>query len=259
MEAKWSTPRNQLSYFDSSLIYKCDIKDSIDELASNSENSIDFKDHPFVQINSNMDMKEEKLKDFVATAVDTLGTPTNFIPNETKVIKSHRSLDQFDLSKREDVLNKGAIRAIRKYYRDEFKQRYKSIVKKRICNCDYSDIITASEEFCRNLFPSSLWNEDLFCYMAGILKLWDVKNLNCSSYIKIEVGEFVPDIITASEEFCRNLFPSSLWNEDLFCYMAGILKLWDVKNLNCSSYIKIEVGEFLNLVRSYSLRAEGQD
>ena len=129
------------------MISKSNVKDSIDELDSNSENSINFKEQPFVEVGVDLRYKEEKLMNPTATVGETLGTPTNLASNEARVIKSHRSLDLYNSSQREDVLNKGAIRAIRKYFRDEFKIKYKSLIKRRICNLEPIDVIVSCEEF----------------------------------------------------------------------------------------------------------------
>ena len=85
-------------------------------------------------------------------------TKINSIQNSSPVLQNEeiktkasetRQLNNLSLSLRDDVLNKGAIRAIRKYYRDKFKQMNKHIVKKRIVNCKNKDVIKGTEDLCK--------------------------------------------------------------------------------------------------------------
>ena len=153
--------------------------------------------------------KEEEKDQIHCVKSEQFPTPVTNFQSSPVDMESMRSEFKYSLSSREDVLNKGAIRVIRKYYRDKFKNQNKNIVKKRIVNCKSKDIIEATEALCKDLFPTELWTTDLHYYIAGILKLKGTSYMHrWSNQVKEEINQFLDCVRMYSKAKFRSLLHS---------------------------------------------------
>ena len=76
-----------------------------------------------------------------------------------------------DFSNRQDVVNKAALRKMRKYYSDMFKSANKKLVRLRFCNSKSSEIIRAAKTILKNEFGEEADIDELCYYLIGILKI----------------------------------------------------------------------------------------
>ena len=83
-----------------------------------------------------------------------------------------------DLSKRLDVVNKAALRQMRKFYSNIFKTKNPKIVRRRFCNAKCSEVRRAIKKIVVNEFGTNDSFEDLQYYLVGILKIKDILRMN---------------------------------------------------------------------------------
>ena len=79
-----------------------------------------------------------------------------------------------DFSNRQDVINKAALRKMRKYYSDMFKSANKKLVRLRFCNSKSREIMRATKTILKNEFGEEADIDEVCYYLIGILK---IKNL----------------------------------------------------------------------------------
>ncbi|CAI2385046.1 unnamed protein product [Moneuplotes crassus] len=121
-------------------------------------------------------------------------TPT--IPN-----KSSRSMKA---SKRRDVAYKSAIRLLRRFFKNTFKQKNKDIVKRRYYNCTMEYIYARVYDMLEELIPQEDLTKELVYYTIGII---DIRKDSESSY-----SNAIKRQITALKD-CRQQFSRSRFNK----------------------------------------------
>ena len=239
VEVTWRTPTNKRFYSEEYSEQRFETSELFEDsllISSNykSESKV-INSKLYAEENYNEEEKDRSLP----TKSEHFQTPIALFENSNIDMSSMKSEYKMTFSNREDVLNKGAIRVVRKYYRDTFKNMNKHIVKRRIINCKSKDIIEATEALWRGLFPIQSCNIDLYYYLAGILKLKSTSRMHkCSNEVKEEIKTFLDCSRMYSKSKFRSLFHSKsfrlIWKhvveQDLYQdkteWMKQLLKIY---------------------------------
>jgi glycogen debranching enzyme len=99
--------------------------------------------------------------------------------------------DKKSNSKRPDIELKYSIRALRKYFRDQFRTHHAKLINKRIVNCTPKEVYNAVSDLLTNVLEFYNCDKDTIFYLIGILDLKQVNWMACTKIIKNEVKEFL--------------------------------------------------------------------
>ena len=113
-----------------------------------------------------------------------------------------------DFSNRQDVVNKAALRKMRKYYLKVFKSSNKKLVRLRFCNLKSSEIIRAAKTFLKNELGVEADLDELCYYLIGILKIRNLLKMQWSENTKHEVNQFLDWVRNYSKNKFDKLFKS---------------------------------------------------
>ena len=113
-----------------------------------------------------------------------------------------------DLSTRQDVVNKSALRQMRKYYSNIFKRANPKLVRLRFCNVKSSEITRAVKKILLEELGSESHPDDLHYYFIGILKIKNLSRMFWDFELKKEVLDFLNWIRDYSGSKFESLFKS---------------------------------------------------
>ena len=113
-----------------------------------------------------------------------------------------------DFSNRQDVINKAALRKMRKYYSDMFKSANKKLVRLRFCNSKSSEIMRAAKSILKNEFGEEADIDELCYYLIGILKIKSLWRIHWNENIKQEVNQYLDWVRNYSKNKFDKIFKS---------------------------------------------------
>lgn len=118
------------------------------------------------------------------------------------------SSDSKSNSKRSDIDLKYSIRALRKYFRDQFRTHHARLINRRIVNCSPKEVYNAVDELLKDTLNFPDCNKDIIFYFIGILSLKQVNRMAWSQTIKCEVKEFLDCVRVFSKAKFKRIFKS---------------------------------------------------
>jgi glycogen debranching enzyme len=87
--------------------------------------------------------------------------------------------DKKSNSKRSDIELKYLIRALRKYFRDQFRTHHAKLINKRIVNCTPKEVYNAVSDLLTDVLEFPDCDKNTIFYLIGILDL--NKSTGCSA------------------------------------------------------------------------------
>jgi superfamily II RNA helicase len=154
--------------------------------------------------------EDESLKEEIAilqTDCRIEKTPTEII-DEMESSNSITFADNKSKLKRPDIKLKYSIRALRKYFRDQFRTHHAKLINKRIVNCTPKEIYNAVSDLLTNVLEFPDCDKDTIFYLIGILDLKQVNRMSCTQIIKNEVNEFLDCVRVFSKGKFKRIFKS---------------------------------------------------
>ncbi|CAI2362754.1 unnamed protein product [Moneuplotes crassus] len=113
--------------------------------------------------------------------------------------------------RRKDVSYKGAIRLLRRFYRNSFKSQNPEIVQKTYQKCSIEEIYKGVHDMLSEKITDEHLTEDLVYYTIGIIGIKKAAELPCHSEVKDQIASFQ----RCTKQFSRIRFNKALGSENL--------------------------------------------